>query len=281
MSFGRSPKTKSTTSPWSGQIPYLTGTGEGDNPLGIFPAASTAYGATPKTPYSGSYFAGPDWRQLGAIDFGTNVAQGLAGQGDALGRVGQDTASGRYLDPSTNPAFGGWLQAAFNPLLENFQRNIIPSLTEGRIQSGAYEYGPREAIAEGLASSDLTRQMGDLSAQAAFGLYNTERDRQLAAGTQIQEAANLNLQPAQILAALGGQMQGFDQVALNEALQQYQAGLAAPWQGLPEYSGIIQGNYGGNTTTSGGGPSMGSEILSGLLGATALGVGVGDLGGWW
>lgn len=154
--------------------------------------------------------------------------------------------SGDVLSPGSNPALQGAIEAASRPVVENFQRNVLPSITQEGIASGGYG-GTRQGIAEGIAGQALNRQVGDIAStlsnqnyqsglQAMLGGLNTS-----VAQTGQQVSGQLGAQGAQnqllgqlISGNLGGQQ------AAQGWLGQQQAGLGGAQSLLGQQGDILK-----------------------------------------
>lgn len=281
-------ETKTTTTPWAGQQPYLED---------IYKKAQAAYGQTSQTPYSGRYVASPSTEQQQGQQALVNTAQGLQGSGNEVMALGQQQAQGQYLSPESNPYLQQSMQAALNPVFQRFQTETLPQLRSNAIAQGAYS-GNRNAITEGLAAQGMQRQAADTTAQMALQNLSNERQLQQNSGQLIQQGANLNLAYPQQLLTAGDISQGWSQDMINEALAQYSGAQNAPWNGMQQYGGVVLSGSPGQSTVSNTAynplkQSTGSMVAGGLSGAaggammgsmfgpwgTAIGAGVGGLAG--
>lgn len=99
------------------------------------------------------------------------------------------------VNPMKNPALEGAAQAAINPLITNFQRSVLPGIRSGAVQSGGFG-SSRQGVAEGIASGDLMKSIGDVSSTFANQAF---RDILSAETTRLGSAADLTGQVAQSL----------------------------------------------------------------------------------
>jgi len=280
--------------PWSGQQDYLTD---------VFQKAQDAYGATSKTPYTGSLYAGPNQNQIAANSMQLANAQGLASAGSTISGLGQGLINKTANVPQvsvqgSDPAsFQAMLDAALNPVMEKWTQNILPGIQSEAINQGAFG-GARANLALGRAAGDAAGEMGNIAAALGYQDRQRVQELMLSADIQNQQATQrgdvLRMQelasipgllstgaamqgaPASALASMGGQQQMWEQEALMDAYNKFMMEQQAPWIGLPQYADLIQGNYGGSqsgTATMSGmtGPSTTSNILSGALGGGLLG----------
>lgn len=112
----------------------------------------------------------------------------------------------------------------------------------------------------GLANSMYQTNMSNML-QGAAGLsnnYNTAQQQMLAGSANAPNIVNSINGANTNLYNMGGNQQALNQQMIN-----------APWQLLGNYSNLIQGNYGGTTSTS---QPYYSNPMSGILGG-ALGIG--------
>lgn len=186
----------------------------------------------------------------------------MMGQGtDPYSRQLQAEASGAFLN--ANP----YLDQMYNQAADQVTNRFHSAFgTSGRFGSPSHQ---RE-LAGGLA---------DMATNIYGANYSQERDRQqLAARTglsgvnqAIGRAPSLDQArfiPAQILGGVGAQTEGLQQAIANQ-----------PANDLARYAALVQGGYGGTTTTRGPGGS-GVNPAAGLLGGAATGAGIaGALGG--
>jgi hypothetical protein len=98
-----------------------------------------------------------------------------------------DYASGKYLDPASNPYFSKALQDQLDNTASSVQSQF----------SGMGRYG------SGANTGELTRQLGQLSTQAMSDQFSREQANQFAANQQIDAARNAGI--VNQLAAVSGQ----------------------------------------------------------------------------
>lgn len=254
--------TKQTTQqgPWKEAAPYYKD---------LFSSAGTAYGATPKTPYTGPFYADPNKTQLEAVGQLTKAAPGLATGVPEIRNYGLDVLGGKYLDLNNNPYFGAAAEGAIRPVQQKYQQEIIPQINSNAIQLGAYG-GGRQGLALGSAAEGFTRAAGDITGQMALNAYNTERGYQQAAPGLFGIANQLALAYPQALAAAGEQMYQWDQNKVNEAIAKWNELKSAPWAGLGEYANILGTGGFSSTTTKTQGASPAQQFAQTVLGLPAL-----------
>lgn len=219
----------------------------------------------------------------------------------ATNNTGADVAGGQQYAAGENiPA---QVQAAMLAGNQEANQVTIPGMEQGAAGSGNIN-SSRTGISEGLVQQGLAEQAGALSAQLQGQAYNTgagltsnqntaNNAGVLSAATNEgnigQSAVNsgVNAGTAGVTnqgalygdAATGGAgEQANNQLADQNALQQYQFQTQSPFDALNNYYGIIgANNWGGTSTTnSSGSTSSTPSLLStvgGLLGASGSAIG--------
>lgn len=298
------------------QMPYSYG-GAGYSPPampGVLPEAASIYSGMP-APYAPNFsrVAGftpmqqqawatqlnADRGQLGAgraiqgkvndLYGGVTGAGGLIGQGantfdqgifQQMGGSANPLEYTPSMDFFNNPHVQGMVEGATGDMTRNFQRNVLPGISSQALGSGNYG-STRQGIAEGIAMSDLNKQIGDVSANIRGNAYGQGlsaygSDRSTTLGSQLQnrsQAINaaqqaaaqgaqnwgtalnampmlnqLYMQPFQTQGqmaanqmAMGQQQQNLNQARLNEAGNDYMQNINAPWQNLNNYNSILSG----------------------------------------
>ncbi len=130
-----------------------------------------------------------------------NVAQGAAGPSQQYQQMLGDVASGRYLDPATNPTLRPMVDAATRPMVDAFTQNFLPQVSSAAVSQGAYG-GSRQGVAEALGSQQLTRNIGDVSAGIYGQNYANERNIQTRLPQMWQQSVGMQMLPAEILMGL-------------------------------------------------------------------------------
>lgn len=203
-------------------------------------------------PYSGPYVADQSANTKQAIDL--QAQRGLNGSPltSAYQQNLTDTLNGKYLDPSSNP----YLSGAVNDALGQAKSQFL-GLYGGAAGNNVNNTGFQEG---------LTRNLANTALPIYAGAYQNARQNQIQAAAL---APNAIAQDYQNINAVGqaGQAQDAYQQSLVNAQQQ---AFNAPWQNLQNYMGIINGNYGQNS--SGSNPYFTNPL------ANAMGLATGGLG---
>lgn len=299
---GGSTQTVTKSDPWVGQQPYLSG---------VFQGAQNTYNQFAGNPASSVAGFTPDQQQ--AIGMTQNVANGTnvgnaATVNNAAGNYTTNLLNGNYLnsnpgnaafnkfasgDMMNNPYMTGMANAAADSITRAYQTATSPQTASAFAGSGRYGSGAYgNAVSQN--QQDLATQLGNSMnnlyggmyqnnmqnmLQGAQGLstnYNTATQQQLAGAANAPNIVNSVNGAISNLYNMGGNQQALQQQQIN-----------APWQLLNNYSNLIQGQYGGTTTSSqpyyqnrmagGMGGAMGGAMLGSMFGP--VGMGIGALGG--
>lgn len=280
-----STNTISKSDPWSGLVPYLTGTpatpalaatpgkyittasntGTGGFYQKFIPG-TPAKAATPGTPgllpeaanlYSNGPSLVPPQSQATLDAYSQAEARARAGSpiNSANDQLIADTLSGKYLDPNSNP----YLLGTFNQGADAVQ---------GRINS---LYAGSNRAGSGLQQDTYQKNLNDLANTIYGGNYQAERARQLQASSLAPGVANQDYFDASKLLDVGNARDAY-------ALQQAQE----PYQRLANYAGLLsQVNGGGQTNSQSQQPYYTNPLAQGLglgLGGLALYNGLAGLG---
>lgn len=256
------------TSPWSGAAPHL---------MNINEDAKKVYNQETGNYWKGDFIAPQsDWSKQ-ALNMGAGVATGWQNAGAGVKSEAQKVLSGLYLDPSQNTALQGAIRAAQRPVVDTFNRQVLPGMQSQAIAAGAYG-GDANAINTALSGSELSKNLANTSAAMTYQNYADERARMDRAGSQLQQAQALDLFAPQTLAAMGQASEGYSQQAIQNAQQKQFAEANAQWENLQRYLSMVNGSGQYTTTTTGGGGSSpaagaaGGAILGGLAGNQLAGM---------
>lgn len=253
----------SVSEPWSEQIPYLK--------YG-FEQAKQQY-LTPENYYPNQTYANPSEATL----LGLQRQQNRATQGSALFNSARDqntrTINGDYLNPSSNPYLQGVIDSANQGTIRGFNNSVIPQLQSAFSSAGRYGSGLQNS-AQNDAAYTLANQLGMNAQNISYGNYNDERNRQANAVANAPAYAQADYADAANLLDVGQQREAITQQGIDEAINRYNYNQEQPRNNLERYMGLINGNYGGTTTSTERNPnykSAGSALLGGALGGAGLG----------
>ncbi|MDN7993581.1 hypothetical protein QZM97_26230 [Burkholderia orbicola] len=275
--------TTQKSDPWVGQAPYLSG---------IFSQANNAYNQYAGNPSSSVAGFTPMQNQA------MQATQGVANGTNFGNAAGVNNAAGGYVsnllngNTSANPASSAFanfangsmmnspyqsaaLDAANNAITRAYQTATAPQTASNFAASGRYGSGAYgQAVSQN--QQDLATQLGNTDASLVNSMYQQNMGNMLAGaqGLSQQQNAALSMAPNTVNSINGAATNlynmGGNQQALNQAF------LNAPWQLLNNYSNLIQGQYGGNTSTTtpyytnqlagGMGGALGGAALAGAMG---------------
>lgn len=240
----------------------------------VMTSASTAFDQTPKTPYTGPWFADPNQTQKNSVASAVAAAPGMDDGVAGIRGYADDLISGKYLTPDSNPYVKGMAEAATRGATDNFNRSILPQLDSAAISQGAYG-GARNGIAAGTLAGETDKNVRDTYANIYGNNYQMERSYQDNASRLYGQANQLALAPAQTLGAAGDEMYKWDDNKVKEALAKWNELKTAPWNGISQFSQAIAGQPIGSTgTTSTQVPWWQQGLQAGVAG-------LGALGSWW
>lgn len=229
MSIGGSKKQKttSTSTPWSGAVPYLTGEG------GIFPESQNLYqsgqvvgdqmGAVNDSRMgqlqdrqndgfydaiihsgkdaAGGYFS-PEINKVNDVDRTLNVVtDNVTARRVNPGNVNINTARSDQgkLDPTqslgnllsgqvSNPYTQRTADAVTNNIGRNYAEQVMPGIRSGAVQSGQYG-GSRQGIAEGLALSRMNQDIASATAPLYAQQHENSQNRMASVAGQLNSQA--------------------------------------------------------------------------------------------
>lgn len=222
-------------------------------------------------PYTGGFLAPATDQERTAAALAAGVGTNFGStRGNTLIDLGEKTASGYFLNPETNPYLNPQIQAITDQIYRNYadQSNRTRSSS---IASGAYG-GSRSGITQAILAGETNRAVGQTTADLLYRNYAAERANQQNAGQLIQTGAGLNLLGPEILAQSGADTRALNQIALDEALAQFNENNAAPFRPLEPYANLVYGsaptftNTGAEIRTKQPGSTW-ADILGAVLGA--------------
>lgn len=250
--------TVTKSDPWAGQQPYLT--------YGMQQAQQQYQQPGPEF-YPGQTYAGYDPLQIlaqqQALQYGGSSGTDI--YNPALSAYQQMLTS---PDLSTNPYLQPAISAAITPVTSQLLQDVLPSIRGQGIAAGQLG-GTREGLAEAGAVSDWESTSGNIAAQMANQAYQSGLDQQYRALGMMPTLEQAGQLPISLTESVGAQNQAMNQQAINEAMQRYGYNAGLPAEKLAQYTNLISGNYGGQTSGSSTYPSpyYPSSLSSGLGGA--------------
>lgn len=250
-------RTTSSSEPWRAVQPYLKD---------LFAKGQTAQEQMSQAQMPNQLSAGFTDAQKLAQKNALSMADTLGGEVQNSTRALNAGLDAANLE--NNPYFAKAIQAAINPVVQNFERSVIPGQELNAIMNSGYS-SSRHGIAEGIARSDLNRQLLDTTAKMSSDAYNQGQDtsmRALALSPQIYQ--NMLL-PSAVQENVGAQQQAMEQQFLTDALTKWNFDRSKNMDSLQQYANLLQGNFGGTSETnstqkstqkSDGGSSLGQLI---------------------
>jgi len=227
--------------------------------------------------FPGQTYTGPSQQTQAALA----AAQQRATMGNPLvpaaQQAAQQTIQGNFLggNPFFEGAFRGATAGAQTAYQDATQAALSNASRAGRYGSGAM--GNALDRAGGVFANALTNTAGQL----AYQNYDTERGRQQAMIGAAPQLAAADYADIGQLMQTGQIAEGYQDVALQDAVNRFNFAQQAPYQKLQSY---LSGAYGapmgsqGSVTTSGGGRSQAAGALGGAASGAAIGSSFGPYG---
>ncbi|MBB5509560.1 tail fiber domain-containing protein [Paraburkholderia atlantica] len=314
-SGGGSTTTTTKSDPWSAQQPYLeTGfqgalnqynsqnANIGSTVAGFTPMQQQAMGLT-QGMVNGTNMGYAGALNNSANSYTTNLLNGnylnsnIANSG--LGNLANNGTGVQSLNSfangsmNNNPYETGALNAANDAITRAYQTATAPNTASAMEASGRYGSGAyNQAMSQN--QQNLATQLGNTDASLVNSMYQTNMGNQLAAGQSLASnqlgalgglsgnyntAAQQQLQGSynspNLVNSLSGQVSNLYNMGGNQ--QAYnQSVINAPWQLLNNYSNLIQGQYGGNTSTT---QPYYQNQAAGAVGGAATGAAMGSMFG--
>jgi hypothetical protein len=248
MSGGGTQVSTSKQEPWEEQIPFLTAGFE--QAKGLYNKGAPAY-------YGKETLAGFDPTQTAAhkntlgYAMGPRAAAQQAGAEDRLlkGLSGQ-------IDTAT---FNPMMDVLGRQMKTQLESNVLPGIRQNLVeyQQGG---GSRGDIVQGNAIASANQQMLNKAAEMTYGAQQAAQDRAQNYSQIYPSIMSAPLGMSSAIGDVGDARRAMTQETINRDMARHQYESTAPQQALQNYMGMIQGNYGGQTTQTTPGPS-GLETL--------------------
>jgi hypothetical protein len=264
--------------PWSGQQPYLSD---------VFSQAQNLYNSGALAPdyYSGNTVADQSqWTQQANQMQADRALNGSASINNAQASM-DNIVSGGALAGNTGLSALEQMTNAVNPYSSALLNDAVGQATAqidsgfsgaGRYGSGAHENARADAIGDLTSQfySDAYDKQMQAAAQAG-NLYNAGVDQQISGAGMSQELANQAYKDAEMLSQAGANTDAFNQAKIDADIDRWNYDQQKALEALSRYNLLIQGTYGG-TTTSTGKSDYTASPLGTAVGAGALGLGLLD-----
>jgi hypothetical protein len=198
---------------------------------------------------------------LGLIEGQTGAATGLSQAG--LGNIEQ-TLSGKFLDPSTNPYLQKTYDQAAKALTSNYSSSIAPSLMAQAQRAGGGGPGAlsgNTAFQQAQARNQygLGENLGNLATDIYGGNYQQERGREMQALGLLPQTEQTLYQPANQLLAAGTLQQSQQQNVLDAMFQNALRKFQIPQQALSQFGSLLGQAVGGTGQQINVGPNPGGS----------------------
>ena len=269
---GGSSTTVQKADPWEGQQPYLKE---------VFEEAQKLYQQGGMAPdyYPGQTVADQsEWTQ-DALQMQADRAQSGSPLIDNASNAVNNITTGQALADNQGLNTLNRLSQEDNPYVDelyNRANSQAQASLDGNFnRAGRYGSGAHAAAAADAANnlaSDMYSGLWDKRADAANAagqLYNTGIGQQVVAGQAGQQLANQAYTDAAALGEAGAALDDYSQQKINADIDRYNYTQNQALQALQNYNNLIQGSYGGTTTTTGrqsSGSTLGNVVGSGLTG---------------
>ena len=255
--------TSATSSPYSGQRPYLDES---------FAEARKLYETGGPQGFGQSTVAGFGDTTQGALSNIQNTAMaGSPNIGVGQNLLGQ-TLSGDFLN--SNPYLDQMYNQAADNVTRNYQEAVAPGIGASADSRGRYGSGLYQNM---MANSqrELGNSLGQLATNVYGQNYANERGRQDSAMGKIPGMAGLNYFDANQMLGVGQMQDTQAQNQLSDQYNQYMFDQNRPGMNLSNYQNAITGNYGGTTTATQ--PEYGNSTAANIGSGIGIASGLMDL----
>lgn len=274
---GGSTTTVQKADPWAGQQPYLQD---------IFQQAQQLYNSGGMAPnyYPGQTVADQSQWTQNALQMQADRAQNGSPLIDNASNAMNNITTGQALQNNQGLNVLNQLSQEDNPYVDelyNRANSQAQSAINGNFSSaGRYGSGAHAAASADAANNLANEMYSSLwdkradAAQAAGQLYNTGIGQQVVAGQAGQQLANQAYTDAAALGQAGAAMDDYNQQKINADIDRYNYNQQQALLALQNYNNLIQGSYGGTTTTTGQ-QNSGGSTFGNVLGGALTGGGIG------
>ena len=255
--------TKTTTEPWSEQKPYLqSGMSE----------AARLYNQGPAQYYPGQTYTNMSDPTVAGLGMQTAIAASGNPLVSGASNLAQNTMSGAYLSPESNPWLSQTYQSSADQLNKNFSESTLPGLAN---MFGGDAGNSSLALAAGDAAGQHSTQLRNLATDLYGGNYQQERSRQMDAMGQAAGLREAQYGDATKLQEAGKAYENQAAKVLEDDINRHNYQQNAAQASLQDYMALVSGNLGSTTTSRTSGGSTGSPINTGLGAASMLASGFG------
>ena len=263
-SFGGDTDVTSRVEPWSAAKPHFER---------LYNLASEAYDQTDKNPYPGDFFAGENGFDIQARSQVSYAAEQMGPDAVITRMLGRGIVQGEFLDPSSNIILKDSVDVAVQKAEDTLLEDVMPQVLDIAIKSGAYSGTGTELIID-RAVEGFSRE----ALRATTGIYyeNYTRERSLMPGgvEMLKVAEIMDYEKGKLIQANADMLRAVRQIALDEALRDFEDEQKAHWRGMDQYMSIMTGG-GFHADTKGEKKNVLGSALQGAVGGASLGASVG------
>ena len=218
-----------SNAPWSGQKPFLT-EGWDRAKTDVLNAPNQYYPNDTVVPMHGATTQALGLQEQRALA-GSPVTQAAQSQV-------QGTAGGDYLN--ANPYLNQAITNATQPVIEQFQEDIVPGIQSGFSGAGRYGSGlqARQQERAGQAALDQTSK---IASGMSYQNYGDERSRQLQAATLAPQLAAQDYQDINALKGVGSEYEAQAGATLQGDINRFNFDQQAPKSALAQYMALVSG----------------------------------------
>ncbi len=260
---GGSTTTVQKADPWEGQQPYLQE---------IFQSAQQLYNNGQMAPdyYPGQTVADQSQWTQDALQMQADRAQNgsplIDNASDAMNAITTGSALAGNQGLNTLNQLAGEDSPYTGELFNRANSQVQASLDSNFNRAGRYGSGAHEAASADAANNLATQLYSSLwdkradAATTAGQLYNSGIGQQIVAGQTSQQLANQAYTDAAALGEAGAALDDYSQQQINADIDRYNYEQNQALMALQNYNNLIQGSYGGTTTTTGQQNTSGSTL---------------------
>jgi hypothetical protein len=219
--------------------------------------AKTLYGTPGPSYYPGATYVGPSTQTTESLKAAEAAAKaGSPLTGAAMGQQ-YDVLTGKYLAP--NPYFEAAMRPAVTSATTAYNDAIKGAFSTSSL-AGRYGSGAMADLT-GRANKTLADTLAGKAGELAYTNYANERARQESAAGLAPSLQASKYADIQQLANVGKTSEGYQQTALQSAIDRYNYEQNLPYQKLSAYLGAAYGSPMGQVSTSQQQSSGGGKIV--------------------
>lgn len=214
----------------------------------LYVKQATDIANTPYQAYTGQRYADLNQTQNLGLDMVQNRALGGSQTMDnAEGSLNQFIQGGQ-----TNPYLDSMVSKAQGSVVDQFNNMVKPQTEAAMQQSGSFGNSGYQQLMQNQ-QKQAGQQMSDIATQMYGQAYGQDQQNRLSAISQAPTFGNAAYQDAGQLLSAGNIKQQAAQNPLDFQYSQFQQQQDNPYKQLQATGGVVQGNMGSQTTSSGGG----------------------------